>query len=102
MESKMDIKISGQHCDITDAISAHIKKKFEKLQKHFESLVSIHVFIKVEKDQHIAEATVHISHQDIFANAHSQDMYKTINMLTEKLDRQIVKHKEKIQVHHTH
>lgn len=96
----MEIQISGQHIEVTQAIEKHIHNKFRRIEKHFESMVNVHVVLKVEKTQHIGEATIHISHQDIAATASSEDMYKTINVLVDKLDRQIVKHKEKLKNHH--
>ena len=96
----MKIQISGQHIEVTQAIKDHIKKKFEKIEKHFEHLVNVHIVLKVEKKQHVAEATVHVSRHDFATTTYSEDMYTTINMLVDKLDRQIVKHKGKIQVHH--
>ncbi len=95
----MNIQISGQHLEITQTIEDHINKKFSRLRKHFENMVDIHIVLKVEKITHIAEATVHIRHKNIAATANSEDMYKTINLLVNKLDHQLVKHKEKITGH---
>ena len=97
----MNIQISGQHLEITQTIKEHIHKKFSRLKKHFENMVDIHIVLKVEKSDHVAEATIHIRHQHIAATANSEDMYKTINLLVDKLDRQLVKYKEKITNHNT-
>ncbi len=96
----MQVQISGQHFHITEAIEQHVQEKLARLKKHFDHVVNIHVVLKVQKNQHIAEATIHVKHHDIFAEAHSGDMYTTIDTLAHKLDRQIVKHKEKIKDHH--
>lgn len=95
----MNIQISGQNLEVTQTIENHIRKKFSRLRKHFENMVDVHIVLKVEKITHIAEATVHIRHKNIVATADSEDMYKTINLLVDKLDHQLIKHKEKITSH---
>ena len=96
----MNIQISGQHLEVTQAISDHIHNKFERISKHFNNISNVHIFLKVEKTKHFAEATLHINNHDIVATAHSDDMYSTINTLVDKVDRQIMKHKEKLTSHH--
>lgn len=96
----MNIHLSGQHLDVTDAIRAHLEKKIQKLKKHFDHLVDIHVIFKVENNQHFAEATIHLSKHKLFATAVSDDMYATIDTMINKLDRQLIKHKEKLKDHH--
>ncbi len=96
----MQVQISGQHFQVTDAIERHVQEKLARLTKHFDHVVNIHVVLKVQKNRHIAEATIHVRHHDFFAEAHSEDMYATIDTLAHKLDRQIVKHKEKLRDHH--
>lgn len=97
----MEIQISGQHFEVTKAIEDHIHQKLKKVKKHFNRLGTTHIILKIEKDMHLAEATVHTSHQDFFVHAKSNDMYATIDTLVAKLDRQIVKYKEKLQDHHS-
>lgn len=97
----MDIQISGQQFAITKAIEDHIHQKFKKVKKHFNRLGTTHIVLKIEKDMHVAEVTVHTNHQDFFVHAQSDNMYTTIDTLITKLDRQIVKHKEKLHDHHS-
>ena len=97
----MEIQISGQGFDVTKPIEAHINQKLEKIRKHFDRLVKVHVVLKIEKNSHIAEITVHASHHNFFVNAESDDMYTTVDRLIPKLDRQIIKHKEKLRDHHS-
>lgn len=91
----MQINISGHHIEITEAMRAYVLEKFEKLERHFEHITSIHVILEVEKNRQTAEATIHIKGGELFANATSEDLYAAIDMLIDKLDRQILKHKEK-------
>ena len=97
----MEIKISGHGFEVTKPIEAHIHQKFKKICKHFDHLVTVHVVLKIEKNAHIAETTVHSSHHDFFVCTKSEDMYITVDQLIAKLDRQIIKHKEKLRDHHS-
>ena len=97
----MNIHCSGQNIDVTTAIKDHIQQKFKILSKHFTSIIDIHVHIKVEKQQHIAEACLEVSGSSLFASAQNDDMYAAIEALVHKLDRQIIKYKEKHADHHT-
>jgi len=91
----MQISVSGHHLDITDSIRSHVLEKFDKLERHFEHITNIHVILNVDKNRQIAEATVHIKGGELFAEAESDDLYLAIDALVDKLDRQILKHKEK-------
>jgi putative sigma-54 modulation protein len=72
----------------------------ERLERHFDQVTDIHVVLGVEKLRHKAEATMHISGGDIFADSVEENMYAAIDGLVDKLDRQLKKHKEKITDHH--
>ena len=96
----MQIELSGRHVDITDALRDYVNNKFERLQRHFDHMTNIHTVISVEKARQKAEATVHMSGNNIFAEAEDENMYAAIDALVDKLDSQIRKHKEKITDHH--
>ena len=89
------IQFSGHGDELTPALKEHVNKKFERLQKHFDSITSIHVFFNIDKLMQISEATIHIPGHEIYAKAESEDMYKTIDLLVHKLDRQLDKQKGK-------
>lgn len=91
----MEIDITGHHVTITDGLREHVNTKFDKLQRHSDNLVDGHVILTVEKLEHRAEATLSVSGAKLFANATHEDMYAAIDGLVEKLDRQLIKHKEK-------
>lgn len=93
----MQLSISGHHIDLTDALRTYVTDKLQKLERHYDHITNAHVILSVEKLQQRAEATIHISGRDIFADANCDDLYAAIDMLTDKLDRQILKHKEKTQ-----
>lgn len=96
----MQINFTGHHLEITPALKTFTEEKLDKLSRHFDRITSIHVTFDVQKLRQIAEATILISKDTIHASAESDDMYATIDLLIDKLDRQIIKHKEKITNHH--
>lgn len=95
----MQIDLSGHHIDVTDSMRAYVNEKIGRLEKHFDRVTDVHVVLSVEKQVQKAEATIHVKGNKIFAHAENSDMYAAIDSLEEKLDRQIIKHKEKIQKH---
>ncbi|BBP45293.1 ribosomal subunit interface protein [Thiosulfatimonas sediminis] len=95
----MQVNITGHHIDVTDALRSYVSEKLEKLERHFDHVTNVHVILTVNKQAQIAEATVHVSGADLFAQQESENMYASIDGLVDKLDRQIIKHKEKIGNH---
>ncbi|MDJ0879850.1 MAG: ribosome-associated translation inhibitor RaiA [Halieaceae bacterium] len=95
----MQITISGHHVEVTPALREYVLTKFDRLERHSEHITNTDVTLIVEKLVQKAEAKVHVSGADIFANAESEDMYAAIDMLADKLDRQLIKHKEKMRGH---
>ncbi len=97
----MQLSITGHHVDLTDSLNEYINLKFEKLERHYDHITQVHVVLNVEKLNHLAEATAHVSGGGLFANASAEDMYAAIDALVDKLDRQLIKHKEKnVDRHH--
>lgn len=96
----MQLNITGHHVDVTDSMKDYVESKLERLEKHFDHVTNVHVILSVEKLRQKAEATVNISGGSLFANAEDEDMYAAIDSMTDKLDRQIKKHKEKLTDHH--
>jgi putative sigma-54 modulation protein len=93
----MQLNVTGRHVDITDPLRDYVSEKFSRLERHFDHVTNVHVILSVEKLRQMAEATLHVSGGNIFADAEAEDMYAAIDALTDKLDRQIKKHKEKLQ-----
>ncbi len=96
----MQIDVTGQHLDVTPALRDYITGKLERLERHFDKVTNMHAVLSVEKLRQKAEATINVSGASLHANAEDEDMYAAIDALTDKLDRQIKKHKEKITDHH--
>jgi len=96
----MQVNLTGHHVEITTALNDYLREKITRIERHFESVTSINCILTVEKLRHKAEAKVNVSGGTIFAEAVEGDMYAAIDGLIDKLDRQIVKHKEKLTDHH--
>ncbi len=95
----MQLTITGHHLEITTALKAYVENKLERLQRHFDQITTTHVILTVEKMVQRAEANIHIAGGDLFAHAESEDMYAAIDALADKLDRQLIKHKQKHRGH---
>ncbi|WP_038173605.1 MULTISPECIES: ribosome hibernation promoting factor [Vibrio] len=95
----MQINLNGHHVDLTDSMQDYVNEKFQKLERFFEHINSIHVVLKVEKVRQIAEATLHVNQAEIHASSEDENMYAAIDSLVDKLTRQLNKHKEKLNAH---
>jgi ribosome hibernation promoting factor len=91
----MQLNISGHHLEVTDPIKEYVTVKLSKLERHHDRITSTNVILSVDKLSQKAEATVHVSGGEFFANSEHDDLYAAIDLLTDKLDRQLIKHKEK-------
>lgn len=95
----MQINLTGHHVDITDSLRNYVDTKFSKLERHFDHISNVHVILNVEKLSQKAEATVHLSGAEVFASSEDTDMYAAIDSMIDKLDRQVIRHKEKLKKH---
>ncbi len=91
----MQININGHHVDVTPALHAYVTEKMQRINRHFDHVISLNVILSVEKLQHEAEATLHTAGKSLFANASELDMYAAIDDLVDKLDRQVRRFKDK-------
>ena len=96
----MNLQISGHHLEITPAIHDYVTGKRERVTRHFDNVIDVNVILSVDKLKQKAEVTVHLSGKDVFVESTDEDLYAAIDSLADKLDRQIQKHKQKIQDHH--
>ncbi|GGF68317.1 ribosome hibernation promoting factor [Alteromonas lipolytica] len=95
----MQINLTGHHIEITDSLRNYVDTKFSKLERHFDHISNVHVILNVEKLSQKAEATMHLSGAEVFASSENEDMYAAIDSMVDKLDRQVIKHKEKLKKH---
>ena len=95
----MQINLTGRHVEITDSLREYVDSKFAKLERHFENINNVHVVLNVEKLKQIAEAKIHLNGGEVFAVSEDENMYAAIDQLIDELDRQVIKHKEKLSRH---
>jgi putative sigma-54 modulation protein len=101
----MNLTISGHHLDVTPALREYVLTKLERITRHFDQVVDINVLLSVEKlkekeRRQRAEVTLHAKGKDIFVEQAHEDLYAAIDQLMDKLDRQVCRHKDKVQDHH--
>lgn len=96
----MQVNLSGHHVEVTDALRQYVGDKIKRIERHFDNVTDIQCILTVEKLEHKAEATIHVSGATLFADAVDENMYAAIDALADKLDRQVKKHKEKTTDHH--
>lgn len=96
----MNLSVTGHHIEVTDALKDYVEEKMNRLERHFDQVTDIHVILGVEKVRQQAEATIDLAGAKVHAQAENEDMYAAIDALIDKLDRQVLKHKEKLRDHH--
>ncbi|OXL24641.1 MULTISPECIES: ribosome-associated translation inhibitor RaiA [unclassified Psychrobacter] len=101
----MNVSISGHHISVTDAMDTAVREKLEKVERHFDQIQSIQVILSLDNSgasdggqkSHKAEAIMRVSGKEMFVQACEDDMYKAINEMADKLDRQVRKYKTKLE-----
>lgn len=91
----MNLNITGHHIEVTPALREYVTGKVDKVIRHFDHVTSVHVILSVEKLVQKAEITLHVKGKDIFADSSDADLYAAIDLLVDKLDRQVLKYKSK-------
>ena len=95
----MNLHLTGHHLDITPAIRAYVVSKLDRINRHFDHVIDVTVVLSVDKLQQKVEANVHLRGKDIRAESADEDMYAAIDALADKLNRQVLKYKEKLSDH---
>jgi putative sigma-54 modulation protein len=91
----MNLYLTGHHVEVTPAIRDYVSSKLERITHHFDHVIDVNIILSVEKLERKIEANVHVRGRDIFCESADHDMYAAIDSLVDKLDRTILKHKEK-------
>ncbi len=95
----MNLTVSGHHVDLTPAIRSYVKSKIERVARHFDHVIDVNVILSVQKLRQKAEVTVRVRGKDIYVESDDEDLYAAIDLLVDKLDRQIIKYKDRVQAH---
>ena len=98
----MHVTISGHHLKTTESLQDYVHKKLTRLERHWERINQIAVVLGIEGDSKKAEATIHLKGFEVFAEAVHEDLYAAIDHLVDKLDRQVLKYKERHTAHRPH
>ena len=91
----MNLNITGHHLEVTPAIHDYVAGKLDRVIRHFDNVTSVNVILTVEKLKQKAEVTVHVRGKDIYVESADSDLYAAIDILADKLDRQVLKYKER-------
>ncbi len=97
----MNLNLTGRHLEITPAIRQHVTDKLAKIKNHFDNVLDVTIVLSVDKLKQKAEGNVHLSGKNIFVECDDANLYVAIDNMIEKLDRQIIKHKEKYEARRT-
>lgn len=95
----MQLNISGHHVDVTPSLKEYVISKLDRLERHHDKITNTDVTLTVDKLVQKAEARIHVSGADLFADSSADDMYAAIDTLADKLNRQLIRHKEKTRAH---
>jgi ribosome hibernation promoting factor len=91
----VNLHLTGHHIEITPAIREHISAKLQRITRHFDDVIDLHAILEGERSRFKVEASVHVRGKEIFCESTSPDLHAAIDALADKLDRAIVRHKEK-------
>jgi putative sigma-54 modulation protein len=100
----MNLTISGHHLELTPAIREYVQNKLERIKRHFDHVIDVVVILAVEKlpekeKRQRAEINLHMRGKDLHVESIAHDLYAAIDTLIDKLDRQVIKYKSKLQDH---
>lgn len=101
----MNLTISGHHLEVTPALRNYVEGKLDRITRHFDQVVDVKVLLSIENQtekerRQKAECNIHVKGNDMFAESAHEDMYAAVDELMDKLDRQVVRHKDRLQDHH--
>ena len=91
----MNLNVSGHHVDVTPAILSYVRAKLERISRHFDHVIDAHVILTVDKIRQKAECTLHVRGKDLHCESEEEDLYAAIDLLADKLDRQVLLYKDK-------
>jgi putative sigma-54 modulation protein len=91
----MQVNLSGHHVEITPPLRSYVERKLARVLRHCDRVIEVHGTLTVEKLRQRAEVTVRLAGAALHATAVEDDMYAAIDLLADKLDEQLRRHREK-------
>ena len=100
----MNLTISGHHLEVTPSLRSYVTTKLDRIKRHFDQVADVKVLLTVEKQKEKegrqrAECNIHVKGTDMFAECSHADLYAAVDELVDILDRQVVRHKDRLQNH---
>ena len=96
----MQIKITTRHGHLTEELQEHIRRKADKLTHFFQRLMMIEVLVDLQSDAAVVEFLVSAEHKhDFVASERNKDLLAAVDLVLDKLEKQVRKYKEKVQDH---
>ena len=92
----MNLSVSGHHLDVTPALRSYVESKIGRVTRHFDHVIDAHVILTADKLRQKAEVTLHVRGKDLHCESEDDDLYAAIDLLADKLDRQVLKYKDKL------
>ena len=95
----MNLSITGRHLEVTPAMREYVLNKMARVSRHFDNVIDTQVILSIDRLEHVAEVTMHLRGKDIHCEAIDENLYAAIDLLADKIDRQVLKYKTKMQNH---
>ncbi len=95
----MNLTVSGHHVAVSEALRSYVGSKLARITRHFDHVIDVNVILSVDKTSQKAEVSCHVRGKEIYVESEDQDLYAAIDSLADKLDRQIIKYKDRVQAH---
>jgi len=92
----MNLSVSGHHLEVTPALRSYVQSKLGRVTRHFDHVIDAHVILTANKVKQKAEVTLHVRGKDLHCESEEEDLYAAIDLLADKLDRQVLKYKDKL------
>jgi len=93
----MNLNVSGHHLEVTPALRSYVQEKIGRVKRHFDHVIDAHVILTADKVTQKAEVTLHVPGKDLHCECEDGDLYAAIDLLADRLDRQVLKYKDKLQ-----
>lgn len=95
----MDIRVTARHFDLTQELKDYAETTIEPLRRYFDKIIDTHLILDIEKHRQMAELTMSVYGQNLIAHAVTNDMYASIDEVTDKMSRQLKKYNDRFSEH---